>query len=69
MRQDGILKVMKLNDLEPSELDKLFSRWPATGITFPAFVALLRTQFGRALGLECVALCLPSFRYLVPETA
>ena len=50
--QEGILSVMKLNDMERGELDQLFSRWPASGITFPAFVALLRAQFGRALGIE-----------------
>lgn len=54
--QAGVLSVMKLDGMEPSQLEALFVRWPATGITFPAFVALLRTQFGRVLGIECAAL-------------
>lgn len=47
---------MKLDGMEASQLEPLFVRWPASGITFPAFVALLRTQFGRVLGIECAAL-------------
>lgn len=49
---EGILTVMKLQGLERSALNALFEKWPTTGITFPGFVALLRAQFGRALGIE-----------------
>jgi hypothetical protein len=57
--QAGVLSVMKLSDMETSELEALFARWPSSGITFPAFVALLRAQFGRAIGIEWVAPSLP----------
>ena len=51
-QDEGIRKVLKLDNVDRQDRERLFARWPVSGITFAGFVALLRTQFGRVLGIE-----------------